>query len=722
MNSDHANRTRSTVSILFIVLGLVTLALWGGKPFRTAAQPPTDNDMVIYDGGLKGDWQDWSWAEHNLADQTSLYQSKPTARLVPTEFKALYFHTPTLALKNFTALTLAISGAGTGGQKLTLCVTDTRDKFGKKLDLADYLPGKRILAGKFVTATVPLSLFGVDSINGICIQDATGKPQAPVYLGDIRFVRQKQKPQIIEVAMEVDANKELGEISPYIYGIAHHTPEHFSELKTPLSRWGGNATTRYNWELGNAWNSARDWSFRNGNYGAAAPEYHRPSSVADKTINEVKAAGADTLLTIPTMGWVARNDDQSVESKGVPSGGGDAITLGASAIPGYDPTANRKRVSIQSLPRKGKPFSDPPDLTDDVVYQDEWVSHLTKRYGKADAGGVKFYAMDNEPDLWDSTHTDMHPVRMGYQDILERFLASATSVKDVDSTAQILGPVSWGWTGYFFSAKDRGKDNFATHADRKAHGDMPFLAWFLQEVSRKDKTGGRRTLDFLDIHYYPQGAGLYEGKTGADTNALRLRSTRSLWDETYSDESWIGTNIQLIPRMRQWIQKHYPGTKLAITEWNWGADTHINGGLAIAEVLGIFARERVDMACYWTSPPIGSPGFLAYKMYRNADGKGHGFGDTALYAGSSDAGRISVFASLDKKTGHTTVMLINKTVADTGKITLHLKSKTRLSSAEVYRYSEEVPKIVPLLPAKEIQNGKLQITLPPYSITLLRCK
>lgn len=721
MNSDNANRVRFILSAFFIALGVITLAFWGGKPSRLSAQP-VNTDMIVYDGGLKGAWQDWSWAERNLSYQSVSYQGKPTAHLVPSEFKALYFHLPALSLKEFSALTFVVSGGGAGGQKLILCFADSQDKFGKKVDVSDYLPGKRIPAGSFLTATVPLSVFGMERINGICFQDATGKAQAPVHFADIRFVRKKRAPQIIEVSMEVDATKELGEISPYIYGLAHHTPEHFAQLKIPLSRWGGNAVTRYNWELGNAWNSARDWYFRNGNYGATAPEFRRPSSVADKTIAEAKAAGADTLLTIPAMGWVARNDDQSVEPKGVPASGGDAIAPGSSAIQGYDPAENRKRVSIRSLPRKGRPFSDPPDLSDDVVYQDEWVHHLTKRFGKANAGGVKFYAVDNEPDLWDSTHTDMHPVRMGYQDMADVFLSTATAIKDVDPSAQLMGPVAWGWTGYFFSSKDRGKDNFATHADRAAHGDTPFLAWFLQEIARKDKASGRRTLDYLDIHYYPQGAGLYEGKTDLDANALRLRSTRSLWDATYSDESWIGTNIQLIPRMRQWIQKHYPGTKLAITEWNWGADTHINGGIAIAEVLGVFARERVDMACYWTAPPVGSPGFLAYKMYRNADGKGHGFGDVALRADSSDADRVSVFASLDHKTGAVAVMLINKTPSDTGKITLRLKSKGGTSRAQVYRYSEEEPKIIQSLPEIEIQDGKLKMNLPPYSITLLRCR
>ena len=49
----------------------------------------------------------------------------------------------------------------------------------------------------------------------------------------------------------------------------------------------------------------------------------------------------------------------------------------------------------------------------------------------------------------------------------------------------------------------------------------------------------QRTLDILDIHYYPQASGVTSNKTDAATAALRLRSTRSLWDPTYTDESWI---------------------------------------------------------------------------------------------------------------------------------------------------------------------------------------
>ena len=522
------------------------------------------------------------------------------------------------------------------------------------------------------------------------------------------------------IFLEADATKEIGPIHPEIYGMAQPSPEHIAQLNLKLWRWGGNPASRYNWERGNCWNAARDWQFRNGNYNNVAPEDRQPSGVVDRAVATAKAAGCDTLLTIPTLGWVARNEDNNTLSVGVPERGGAPIVPGSQAVAGYDPTANRSHVSVKSWPRKGRPFADPPELTDDVVYQDEWVSHLVHKFGKASAGGVRYYAMDNEPDLWEATHTDMHPARPDYDELLTQFTEYADAIKDVDSTAQITGPVSWGWTGYFFSPRDRGEDNFAAHADRKKHDDTPFLDWFLQQVAAHDKKAGRRTLDVLDVHFYPQAGGVYSGATDPAANALRLRSVKALYDPNYKDESWIGSAAQLIPRLHQWVDKNYPGTKIGLTEWNWGADTTLNGGLAVAEVLGIFGREKLDMACYWTAPAIGTPGFYAYKIYRNADGANHGFGDKAVFARSSAPDSVSCYASVDSKTGAPVVLIINKTGREIANAPLRIASRRAVSKWRVYRYSgANVKEIVPS-PDIPIREGRSQIALPPDSITLLR--
>lgn len=517
----------------------------------------------------------------------------------------------------------------------------------------------------------------------------------------------------------IDTAQEVHPISPLIYGMADAKPAFLRDLRLGSNRWGGNPSTRYNWERGNCWNAARDWEFRNGHYDHTRPEDRQPSGVADQFIAANRAAGVATILTIPTIGWVAKDANNESRSLNVPKEGGDPVSPGSEAIAGYDPTENRRRTSIPSFARKRGPFQDPPDLRDNAVYQDEWVHHLVRRFGRAAEGGVRFYAMDNEPDLWDATHTDIRPARLGYDDLLAQFLEYATAVKAVDPTAQVTGPVSWGWTGYLHSPRDRGQ--WAARPDRRAHGDMEFLPWFLDQVRRHDQKTGRRTLDVLDIHYYPQAAGVYgSSKQSAKIEALRLRSTRSLWDPTYVDESWIREAVRLIPRMKEWIARYYPGTKLGITEWNWGAGRTLNGGLAVAEVLGLFGREGVDLANFWTHPRKETPAYFAFKMYRNVDGRGGGFGDQSVRAVSSAPHAVSCFASVDSRTGEPVAMLLNKQPDQEAAVTIQIQHARPVTRAALWRYSgENLQAIVPL-PEASVAGGTLRLTAPAYSMTLIR--
>jgi hypothetical protein len=382
---------------------------------------------------------------------------------------------------------------------------------------------------------------------------------------------------------------------------------------------------------------------------------------------------------------------------------------------GYSPVANRLRTSLPAFPRKAGPFSLSPPADSQAIYQDEWVYHLVRTFGTAAGGGVRLYAMDNEPDLWDITHTDVQPVQQGYDELCTRFLAYASAVKSVDPSAQVTGPVASGWTGYLYSPRDRGIDNFRSHRERNNHGSEPFLLWFLKQVRAHDQRIGRRTLDILDVHYYPQAEGVFSASTDTATQARRLRATRALWDPSYVDESWIRRPIRLLPRLRDWIEAGYPGTRIGITEWNFGAERHISGGLAVAETLGIFGREDVALANYWAYPPRNSPAYLAFKLFRNADGHGRGFGDVSCRAISSDPGRVSCFAAVDSATETLTFCLINKT-AGIASVPVSLGCTApetpecllwRLSAARDGEIVTERP-----------QRG-LSFTLPPSSITLV---
>ncbi|MEP6755195.1 MAG: glycoside hydrolase family 44 protein [Chthonomonadales bacterium] len=513
------------------------------------------------------------------------------------------------------------------------------------------------------------------------------------------------------VSFQIDLS-DKDPISPYIYGLAHASPQVVKDLNLGLNRWGGNANTRYNWEI-NAWNHARDWQWSN--YGEKAPEARKPGASLDGFIRANWTACS--YITMPTIGWVARDVEDSSRSLNVPATGGIGVTSSESGIAGYDPAANRKRTSIPSFPRKGRPFADPPDTSDNAIYQDEWVNHIKGLIPtKLSVGTHWVLAMDNEPDIWDVTHTDVHPGRMGYDDLLNRFLQYAEAAKDVAPSVQVAGPVSWGWTGYYHSPKDR--DNFGARPDRRAHGDEPFIPWFLHSVRDHDQKARRRTLDILDIHYYPQAGGVFSPSTDHTVCAARIRSTRSLWDPTYKDESWIGEPVMLIPRMKEWIKKNYPDTRLGLMEWNWGGEDSMSGAIATAECLGIFGREGLDMAAYWTAPPVNSPAYLAFKIFRNVDGNNVGFGDYSARVTTTAASDVACFASSDH--GKPAIILVNENPTAQTAVSLQIKGKAANGSVHIWQFGGENTKSIRKLGDVQMAGGQVKLTIPPYSITLLR--
>jgi hypothetical protein len=287
-------------------------------------------------------------------------------------------------------------------------------------------------------------------------------------------------------------------------------------------------------------------------------------------------------------------------------------------------------------------------------------------------------------------------------------------VREAAPDALIAGPAEWGWPGYFYSAVDA-KAGFRLKPDRRAHGDVPLLEWYLRELAAHEKKTGMKVLDVLDLHFYPQARGMGVGNNGGtdpDTAALRLRSTRALWDERYVDESWIREPVRLIPRMRELVAQHYPGLKLAIGEWNFGAERHLAGGLAVAEALGRFGQEGLYAAWYWTYPPENSPAFWAFRAFRDFDGKGATFAEWSMpTVAPRDA---SLFAARSADGKRVTLVALNLSPADTLEASVDLKGCAVAERQRVFVYTGDPKGFL----AREAPVGR-PYRLPPYSITVV---
>src|ERR1700723_384678 len=105
--------------------------------------------------------------------------------------------------------------------------------------------------------------------------------------------------------LTVDAAGNPHPINPDVYGIANYNLDagFAKEIQVPNIRWGGDGTTRYNWQVDSS-NSGFDWYFMGGNGEATAT----PSASADLMINTYKtASNASTLLTIPIIPYVNKS-------------------------------------------------------------------------------------------------------------------------------------------------------------------------------------------------------------------------------------------------------------------------------------------------------------------------------------------------------------------------------------------------------------------------------
>jgi len=568
--------------------------------------------------------------------------------------------------------------------------SDTWVKIEVRLDDLIYDPIYENVTGFYIkTSEDVIQEFFIDDIQLIMIDETAEEQEMEEILDQSNdsssdLVQQDESGTEVEegfnplVKVSIDAGKETHEINPMIYGLSSASDEFLEDLKPGSNSWGGNPSTRYNWELGNAWNIGRDFFYRNTNFGSP------PGSASAKFIESATEAGVKVRLAVPTLGWVAKNDVLETCSFPQPDGGCGNAELASCIDPGV--IADPELANVES----------------DVASIRKWILEMVQENGYE----IQVIAMDNEPELWGVTHYDVHPECTTYQEILDKYIEYASAIRSVAPNIELAGPVTCCWYYYW--------DSPAGFLDKVKHGNRDFLPWFLEKVQSYDTSNSIQTIDVLDIHYYPDG--LYSQEVDPETSAHRLRATRSLWDPEYVDESWINEPVFLIPRMKTIIEEYYPGLGLGISEWNYGADEHMNGALAIADVLGIFGREEVYYANYWNYPPENSPGYFAFKMYTNYDGEGAKFGDMSVLTESGEPDLLGAYSSLDEETGNLHIMLLNKDPLHGIDVQLDLSGFGVPATTTLYRFSDEdLQEIVVEEVDWSIYDGEFE--LPPYSIS-----
>lgn len=497
------------------------------------------------------------------------------------------------------------------------------------------------------------------------------------------------------VAVSIDPSLDRRPVDPAIYGVNFALPGQLQDPGFTVNRWGGNATTRYNY-VSDVSNRGSDYFFLNVAEGSGLG----PNDTTVNTfLSQTLAAGAAPLLTIGTIGWTplslrAKRYGFSIMKYGSQLANGCPFDCD-----GGDGRCSTAQNNTGFCAASGLIVgNDPTDTSfaSGAAWTTQWVQHLKSRHGSAASGGVRHYALDNEVMLWNSTHRDVHPQPATYDEIWQKTVTHASAIKAEDPAAQVFGPVTWGYCDLFGSAADDCLDG----PDRDAHGDVPFVQWYLRQVCSYQQQNGVRLVDYLDLHYYPQGSNIIDfnssnlGTTeNAANSAKRLRSVKELYDPGWVAESWFADlgdtdynhydKPQFIRRVRAWIDAECPGTKLAITEYNWGPDLGLSSALAQAEVLAVFGREGVDLATRWVTPAVGSLVERAFRLFLDYDGNGSRVVGDSVRATSSNVDLLGAYA-VERSGERLMLVLINK---DTVSTTAQLSFASALNGAyTVYRF------------------------------------
>jgi hypothetical protein len=493
-------------------------------------------------------------------------------------------------------------------------------------------------------------------------------------------------PGSTNVTVNINTLANRHQISPYIYGINSMTDSDITNLSPSLVRFGGNEASDYNWKLF-TYNAGGDWFFEDFGLGGT-------DSVA--LTQFVVNSGSHMITTMPMLGWVAKESENSSNhnwSYSVATYGAQCKTDPNNPDAGNGQKPDCKTpITTSAATSAYYPLVDTASdcTTGNCLYRSEWATALSTAFGSGTCNvpytsitSCHFYDIDNEPEIWDGSHTDIHPNHPGYTELSNLFEAEGASLKTWDPSAIRFGPITCCWN-YLWTAGPSGDD-------KNAHAGIDYVPWWLNQINWLDKINGSRTLDVFDIHAYFGDNVSTTGFTNPQLRAEERKYLRTYWDPTYYnsgyDADWITTTQPnrgvtfLIPRLKALVNAIYPGTPLSFTEWeSFFNEWEFATALSDADAYGVMGREGLSFSTRWGGPSATDgttnqphPNYQSFKLYTNYDGAKHGFGTLSVSDQTTINPDLFVsYAALDATGTTMTIMVLNKDPGNTANVTFNL--------------------------------------------------
>lgn len=444
-------------------------------------------------------------------------------------------------------------------------------------------------------------------------------------------------------------------ISPYIYG---RNGSLSGDSNAPLSAgdWtrlqdsgirflresGGNNSTKYNWRL--RMSSHPDWYNNvypnNWDYAASTLQQRLPAAQGMWSFQLIGKAAKSNANNFNDWGY---NQSQWWEGVNQNLAGGGTV----------EPSGGSK-AKVEGNPN---------------LYLQNWtadstVALLDHWFGANGIGlrkeTIRYWSMDNEPEIWNGTHDDVMPTQLSAEDFMQRYFEVAKRARAKYPNIKLLGPVpanEWQWFNWDGNLVSSGGKSY------------PWLEYFIKRVAEEQQATGIRLLDVLDVHFYPgssepdkivQMHRVFFDKTYSFPDANGLKKINGGWDNNLTQE-------YLFERCKTWLQT-YMGPDHGVT---FGvSETGVNNtspnvvAVWYASTMGEFMKHpEVEVFTPWTWNKGMWETLHLFARYNQQQ---------YVSATSSSEDVVSAYPSLSLDGDSLSVMLVNRSTTATKTVTLQL--------------------------------------------------
>uniref|UniRef100_UPI003F71C9D6 glycoside hydrolase family 44 protein n=1 Tax=Dyadobacter sp. TaxID=1914288 RepID=UPI003F71C9D6 len=312
---------------------------------------------------------------------------------------------------------------------------------------------------------------------------------------------------------------------------------------------------------------------------------------------------------------------------------------------------------------------------------------------------IRYWNMDNEPEIWSGTHDDVMPRQISPKEFMQRYIDLAKKARAKFPGIKLVGPVTaneWQW--YNWDGKPVG-ENGKTY---------PWLEYFIKTVAEEQQKSGIRLLDVLDIHFYPgtkntndvtQLHRVFFDRNYIFPEANGVKTINGGYDNSINKE-------YIFARCNDWLVQYLGaghGVTLGLTEA--GIDQSISAPVTAvwyASTMGEFMKNGVEIFTPWTWKPGMWEVLHLLSRYNQA---------RSVKGTSANETLVSAYPSINAAGDSLTLVLVNRSPEQSQSVRVNLSNFIPAQgNAPVYTLSE--------LPATETFRSHTQNALKKSEVAV----